>query len=77
MRSMKYLLDTDAFSDIVRGNTNVEWRFSRTPLSIIGISSVTVKEIEYGRSLRPEQVTRRGAVIDSLLQKIDAVPFDV
>jgi predicted nucleic acid-binding protein len=24
---MKYLLDTDAFSDIVRGNINVEARF--------------------------------------------------
>jgi tRNA(fMet)-specific endonuclease VapC len=74
---MKYLLDTDAFSDIVRGNTHVEVRFSRTPLSLVGISSVTVKEIEYGRSLCPERVTRRGTVIDSLLRKIDAVPFDV
>jgi predicted nucleic acid-binding protein len=34
---MKYLLDTDAFSDIVRGDTNVEWRFSRTRLSVIGM----------------------------------------
>jgi tRNA(fMet)-specific endonuclease VapC len=74
---MKYLLDTDAFSDIVRGNANVELRFSRTPVSMIGISSVTVKEIEYGRSLCPERVTRRGAVIDSLLRRVDAVPFDV
>ncbi len=49
---MKYLLDTDAFSDIVRGNINVEWRFSQTPISLIGISSVTVKEIEYGRRLK-------------------------
>jgi tRNA(fMet)-specific endonuclease VapC len=73
---MKYLLDTDAFSDIVRGNINVESRFSRTPLPLIGISSVTVKEIEYGRSLCPERVIRRGALINSILQKIDAVPFD-
>ncbi len=41
------------------------------------MSSVTIKEIEYGRSLRPERVTRRGKVIDSLLLKIDAVPFCV
>jgi tRNA(fMet)-specific endonuclease VapC len=74
---MKYLLDTDAFSDMVKGNINVECRFSRTPISLIGISSVTVKEIEYGRSLSPEQVTRRGVVIDSLLRRIDAAPFDV
>jgi tRNA(fMet)-specific endonuclease VapC len=73
---MKYLLDTDAFSDIVRGNINVEARFSSIPLPLVGISSVTVKEIEYGRSLCPERVIHRGAVINSLLQKIDAVPFD-
>lgn len=74
---MKYLLDTDAFSDVVRGNSDVEWRFSHTPVSMMGISSVTVKEIEYGRSLCPERLTRRGAAIDSLLQKIETVPFDV
>jgi predicted nucleic acid-binding protein len=28
---MKYLLDTDAFSDIVRGTPNVEARFSSVP----------------------------------------------
>ena len=43
---MKHLLDTDAFSDIVRGNVQVELQFSRTPPSMVGISSVTVKEIE-------------------------------
>ena len=68
---MKYLLDTDAFSDIVRGNTHVEWRFSRTPLSTMGISSVTVKEIEYGRRLNPIYASRRGAAIESLLRRID------
>lgn len=73
---MRYLLDTDAFSDIVRGNTHVEWRFSRTPLSMIGISSVTVKEIEYGRKLNPIHASRRGVAIESLLRRIDTVPFD-
>jgi tRNA(fMet)-specific endonuclease VapC len=75
--TMKYLLDTDTFSDIVRGNANVEARFARTSLSLLGISSVTIKEIQYGRSLCPERVTRRGIVIDSLLRKIEALPFDV
>src|SRR5579859_6596681 len=42
-QAMKYLLDTDAFSDIVRGNTDVEARCSRIPLSLVRISSVTVK----------------------------------
>ncbi len=74
---MKYLLDTDAFSDIVRGNLEVEQQFSRTPPSMVGISSVTVKEIEYGRRRCPTQVTRRWAAIDLLLQRIEVVPFGV
>lgn len=37
---MKYLLDTDSLSDMVRGNVNVEWRFSRSSLSMIGIMRV-------------------------------------
>jgi hypothetical protein len=50
---MKYLLDTDAFSDIVRGDTNVEWRFSRTPLSVIGMWSVMDQRLVVGHSLSP------------------------
>ena len=74
---MKYLLDTDAFSDIVRGTPNVEAHFSSIPHSLVRISSVTVKEIEYGRRWNPERVARRSARIDSLLQNIQAIPFSV
>jgi tRNA(fMet)-specific endonuclease VapC len=73
---MKYLLDTDAFSDIVRGVPDVEARFARVSRSLVRISTVTVKEIEYGRRRHPERVIRRGAVIDSLLHDIEALSFD-
>ena len=52
----KYLLDTDAFSDIMRGIPNVEARFWRASPSLVRVSAVTVKEIQYGRSLHPERV---------------------
>jgi tRNA(fMet)-specific endonuclease VapC len=74
--SVKYLLDTDAFSDLVRGVPNVEVRFSCVPRSLIRISAVTIKEIEYGRRRDPEGVTRRGAAIDVLLGDIESLPFD-
>jgi len=38
---MKYLLDTDAFSDIVRGVPDVEARFARVSRSLMRISTVT------------------------------------
>jgi len=74
---MKYLLDTDAFSDIVRGVSNVKWRFSHAPPSLVRISSVTVKEIEYGRRLVPDGMTRRNGLVDTLLQQVEALSFDV
>ncbi len=74
---MKYLLDTDAFSDIVRGVPNVKWRFSHAPPSLVRVSSVTVKEIEYGRGLAPEKMTRRDGLIDALLRQVEAISFDV
>jgi tRNA(fMet)-specific endonuclease VapC len=74
---MRYLLDTDAFSDLVRGVPSVKARFSLAGLSSVRISTVTVKEIEYGRRRHPERVTRRGAVIDAYLREIEALAFDV
>jgi tRNA(fMet)-specific endonuclease VapC len=74
---MKYLLDSDAFSDIVRSHGHVMTRLSLTDSSLIRISTVTVKEIEYGRRRHPVQVTRRSARIDSLLEKIEALPFEI
>jgi predicted nucleic acid-binding protein len=72
---MRYLLDTDAFSDLIRGVPNVKARFSLAGLSPVRISNVTIKEIEYARQRYPERVTRRGAIIDPYLQEIEALPF--
>lgn len=74
---MKYLLDTDAFSDLVRGEEHVMMRFSLIPTSFVRISSVTVKEIEYGRQRHPNQVARRSNRINVLLREIEALPFDI
>jgi predicted nucleic acid-binding protein len=64
---MRYLLDTDAFSDLIRGVPNVKARFSLAGLSPVRISNA--------RQRYPERVTRRGAIIDTYLQEIEALPF--
>ena len=71
---MKYLLDTNTFSDLVKDDPIVKWRFGQVPLTAIRISSVSVKEIEYGRRRNPERMKRRGPIVDALLAKIEAIP---
>jgi tRNA(fMet)-specific endonuclease VapC len=74
---VKYLLDTDAFSDIVRSVPNVAARFSSVSSSLVRISTVTIKEIEFGRRRHPERASRYGAAIDKLLKSVESLPFDI
>ena len=74
---MKYLLDTDAFSDIVRSVPNVAARFSSVSASLVRITTVTTKEIEFGRQRHPERASRYGAAIDKLLKSVESLPFDI
>jgi len=76
-KSMKYLLDTDAFSDIVRSVPNVAARFSSVSSSLVRISTVTIKEIEFGRRRHPERASRYGAAIEELLKSVESLPFDI
>jgi tRNA(fMet)-specific endonuclease VapC len=73
---MKYLLDTDTFSDLVRGVPNVMDRLSLAGDSSVRISTVTIKEIEYGRRRHPERMTKRGLAIDTYFREIEALSFD-
>ena len=73
---MTYLLDTDTFSNLARNHARVELRYMLVGKAATCISTVTVNEIEYGRSLHPDQVKRHNARIDALLSEIPALPFD-
>jgi len=74
---VKYLLDTDAFSDIVRSVPNVAARFSSVSSSLVRISTVTIKEIEFGRRRHPERASRYGVAIEELLKSVESLPFDI
>lgn len=74
---MKYLLDTNVLSDIVRDVPFVKPHFSSINPGLCRISTVTIKEIEYGRRLHPERAARFNATIDGLLKNIKRLPFDV
>jgi tRNA(fMet)-specific endonuclease VapC len=74
---VRYLLDTDAFSDIVREVPSLETGLSLVGQTSVAISTVTLKEIEFGRRRRPERMTlRRSAIIDTYLREIKTFSFD-
>jgi len=73
---MTYLLDTDTFSNLARNHARVELRYMLVGKAATCISTVTVNEIEYGRSLHPDKVKRHNARINALLGEIPALPFD-
>jgi tRNA(fMet)-specific endonuclease VapC len=73
---MTYLLDTDTFSNLVRNHARVELRYSLVGTAATCISTVTVHEIEFGRLLHPERMTRHNSRINALLREIPVLPFD-
>jgi tRNA(fMet)-specific endonuclease VapC len=73
---MTYLLDTDTFSYLVYNHARVELRYALVGTAATCISTVTVKEIEFGRQLHPERMTRLNARIDALLSEIPTLLFD-
>jgi tRNA(fMet)-specific endonuclease VapC len=73
---VKYLLDTCAVSDFVKGRPGVLERIKATPPILLAISSITRMEIEFGLMLNPARARRIGPVITAFLGSITTLPFD-
>ena len=58
---MRYLLDTNTVSALMRGQQEVAARVAKTPREDVAISQVTVAEIEFGLRYLPAS-KRRGAL---------------
>lgn len=56
---MKYLLDTNTVSALMRGVPSVAARLARTPRADVAISQITVAEIEFGLRYLPSSRRRR------------------
>lgn len=74
---MKYLLDTNAVSDIGRNVLWVKRRFTLLDPKLIAVSTVSIKELQYGRVRNPHASRKFDAAIDELLAKVDVISFDV
>jgi tRNA(fMet)-specific endonuclease VapC len=55
---LRYLLDTNTVSTLMRGVPSVAARVAGTPRSDVGVSQVTVAEIEFGLRYLPESRRR-------------------
>ncbi|MGJ3249146.1 MAG: type II toxin-antitoxin system tRNA(fMet)-specific endonuclease VapC [Elainellaceae cyanobacterium] len=73
---MKYLLDTNICIYLIKQKpTKVLTRFSTFALSDIGISSITVAELEYGVYKSQQQEKNRNALMQFLIS-LEIVEFD-
>ena len=72
---MKYLLDTNVLSDVIRGTQIVSNRFSTFNREDLGVSVVTIKELEFGRRRLPKGAWRYGAAMEAALRDIKVLPF--
>jgi tRNA(fMet)-specific endonuclease VapC len=71
---MKYLLDTDTISFVLRGEERVEERFRRLRPSDVCTSSIVVGEIELGLARRANRKLRR--LSDRLFDILTVAPYD-
>lgn len=72
---MRYLLDTNIVSHILRRQPNVMAKLQSVPMSDLYISAVTHAELMYGLAKKPDAVKLHRAVHELLL-RIGVLPFD-
>jgi tRNA(fMet)-specific endonuclease VapC len=73
---IKYMLDTNICIYIIKKKpTDVIERFRQTPISQIGISSITLSELEYGvaKSSKPDQ---NQFALAQFLAPMEILPYD-
>jgi tRNA(fMet)-specific endonuclease VapC len=72
--SVRYLLDTNAASAILRQHPAVCARAASVPLASLGISSVTAAEMHYDLARRP-QATALARLVKEFLRYTEVLPW--
>jgi tRNA(fMet)-specific endonuclease VapC len=76
MPAIRYLLDTNMASYIIKGNfPKVRQRLEKVPMAKVGISSVTEAELRFGVERRPE-ATRLKTIVDEFLMRVEILAWD-
>lgn len=73
---MKYLLDTCAVSDFVKGQPKILARVKATPPHLIAVSTLTRMEVDYGLALNAGRAEKLAPMLDAFFAAIVTLPFD-
>ena len=71
----RYMLDTNAVSDLVKGHPDIARRLVAVPMSSICISAITEEELLYGLDKWPE-FSRLRLAVEEFLLRTDVLPWD-
>ncbi len=73
---VRYLLDTNTVSYIIKGNRpRVRERLLRVAMADVGISVITEAELLFGLARRPEP-TKLKTVVEEFLLRVEVLPWD-
>ena|SRR5271154_6396826 len=73
---VRYLLDTNTVSYIIKGNRpRVRERMLRVAMAEIGISVITEAELLFGLARRPD-ATKLKTVVEEFLLRVEVLPWD-
>jgi tRNA(fMet)-specific endonuclease VapC len=74
--AVRYLLDTNTASYIIKGNfPRVRERLLRVPMAEVGISVVTEAELRFGVARKPESA-RLEVAVEEFLLRVYVLPWD-
>jgi len=73
--TMRYLLDTNTVSHLIKRHPQAIQRLLAVPMHSLGISAITAGELAFGLAKRPEAVALRAAVHE-FLRRVDVLPWD-
>jgi tRNA(fMet)-specific endonuclease VapC len=73
---VRYLLDTNTVSYIIKGNRpRVRERLLRVPMAEVGISVITEAELLFGLARMPD-ATKLKTVVEEFLLRVEVLPWD-
>lgn len=68
------MLDTNAVSDLLKGQPQITMRIQSVPISSLTISAITEGELMFGLAKRP-QATRLHLAVQELLARVEILPW--